>query len=175
MKRFLLLVLLSVMLVFAAACQPTPGKEIVVNKGDDNLTNLIEQNNNESFKLDTATWKEDFNIYESHYAKVPVQVSIDAVINLPDTDKFPVANIKQRRFNKGDLKTTTDIFFKGGIKLGGSEYMTTEEITQAILDIKQMIHKLQNNTELESEGVIANLEYKIKEYEYRAVKQQRVF
>jgi|GEM_PF-4460739 len=167
MNKFLLSVLLGVTFIFAAACRPTPAKEIVVNKGADGLANLIEQKTNGLFKIDAATWKEEFKIYESHYAKVPVYVFVDAVIRVPDTDKFPVANIKQRNFNKSDLKTATDIFFKGDIKLGGSEYMTAEEITQAILDIKRTIHKLQIDPESDSKGAIANLEYKIKEYEYR--------
>ncbi len=167
MKRFLILVLLSIMLIFIAACQPNPQKEIVVNKGNDNLTNLIEKDNDELFKVDTATWKEDFKIYESHYAKVPMHVIVDAVVKVPDTDKFPVANIKHRYFNKNDLKNIADIFFNGDIKLGASDYMTPEEITETILDIKQTINKLRNNPELDSEGTIANLEFKIKDYENR--------
>lgn len=167
MKKVLILALLSMMLVFIAACQPNPEKAIVVNKGDDNLNNLIEQNNTESFQVDTATWKEEFKIYESHYAKVPMHVFIDAVVRVPDTDEFPVVNIKHRSFNKSDLKTLTGIFFNGDIKIAGSEYMTTEEINQAIIDTKQTIHKLQNNTEINSEGTVAQLEYLITQYEYR--------
>lgn len=165
MKRFLILILLSIMLILLASCQPNPDNPIVVNKGDGKLADLITQENHEQYKFDYTDWKEKYIAYDDNISKVPIHVFADAYIKVPEVKQFPIVNIKQRNFSKNDLKTMTEIFFSGDIKSSGSGYMTPEEISQAIVELKQTIYKLQNNTEINSEGTISHLEDKIKQYE----------
>lgn len=165
MKRFITLFLISLILTLFISCQPTPEKAIVVNKGNDELTDLIAQTNDKSNEFNIASWQEEFRAYDNNTSKVPMNVSVNATVKTPDIKQFPVVNIKQRDFNKNDLKIMTDFFFQGDIKFSVGQYMTPEEINQSIVEIKQTIYKLQNNTEINSEGTIANLEYKIKQYE----------
>ncbi|MBR4905836.1 MAG: hypothetical protein IKZ44_03200 [Clostridia bacterium] len=105
MKRIAIL-LLAVLLL--AACVPTPEEEIVANKAEGRLEDLIDTDAVEAYALEDEarslrsllgapeTVQEELS---SHVWGGTLHIDIDATVEIPDVSAFPVCLIGEKRFS----------------------------------------------------------------------------
>lgn len=93
--RFLPVLVLCIITIASAlaACQPTPDQDVIVNKGEGQLQEKIEASPVEAEPLEApATLQID------SFGTDEFQVVVDADVIIPDTVRYPVAEIEQRTF-----------------------------------------------------------------------------
>jgi PBP1b-binding outer membrane lipoprotein LpoB len=98
MKKTTWIILLLVTAMLLSACQPTPKVQIVVNKGGDAMEQMVKQTSDPSAQSSAYTapenWKEDINNENGESF-----IKIDAPVNMPDVDKYPVIEVKPGKFS----------------------------------------------------------------------------
>ena len=130
----LILACLLGLVCFTTACQPTPENEIVTNKGDGRLEEIIANKNepsNHSIVKGQTTWTENvLNTDGETFLK------IDASINVPTASKLPVISIKPASFTQEQVDRVFEYFAQGKPIISGDSPLTKEEITEIILELK---------------------------------------
>lgn len=128
MKRYIAILLITVMAIGAAACQKTPESPIVIGKNLDRLLEKAQDTENMSEKTTqprTETSEYEANIFimnlgipqnlklESISAKGKLLVHTDASIILPQADKMPIARVKMSRLANDTVKRLVEVLFEG--------------------------------------------------------------
>ena len=128
MKRYIAILLITVMAIGAAACQKTPESPIVIGKNLDRLLEKAQGTENMSEKTTqprTETSEYETNIFimnlgipqnlklESISAKGKLLVHTDASIILPQADKMPIARVKMSRLANDTVKRLVEVLFEG--------------------------------------------------------------
>lgn len=154
MKRYLfikikLAIYPLILIVCLSACAPTPEYPLIVNKGDDHLSQqLLESNSEKIYNIESDIWKENFDIGKDR-VNIPMKVRIDAKILIPSIKKFPVALIQLKDFNKSDLKRVAEGFLEGSIRITDNGYLSKEELSDIIISIKKDIADLEQEPKSE--------------------------
>jgi hypothetical protein len=146
-------------LLSLSACQPTPDTEAVVNKGDDSLMDIIESsnatNNNligETSGSNTEKWTDEWK------ASDDLNVSVDAMVNIPDVLSFAVYQVEPDKF---DIETVTQLkkdFFGDAqlyyTDLAAGKIYTKAELEEMIVGVRQELNDPSSdlNKMAESEG-----------------------
>jgi len=105
MKRTITLALLFTVGCFA--CQPTPDKDIIVNKGERHLEESIAGTPAPIMKATELTrWTESYEIPD-------LSVRIDAEIELPDAAQYPVFLLREGAFTVDRVNQVVDGFTQG--------------------------------------------------------------
>lgn len=95
-----------------------------------------------------------------------MKVSIDAKILIPNLTKFPAAIIQLRDFNKLDLKNIAIGFLGENIRITSNGYLTKEELSDNIINIKKDILELEQEPESEEKSsLIEQLKMFLQEFE----------
>ena len=143
MKKRLILILCSSLLL---ACVPTPEEEVVVNKGDEQV----------------YAQTEDDPSLDAFYASLPeretsafsfrdgtVSVSVDAVIDVPSVDRFPIVQVEPAPIDpQVAIKLLNALVPGGSIRLsdhGGGAY-SLEDVDQWIEEVKQLLAQTNERT-----------------------------
>lgn len=145
MKKYIaILLILSVFLL--SACQKTPEKPPVVNKGDDGLMKTIKNNEEKGDGNETVIdnqyivpdrWEDTFSVNDEL-----VEVTIDSDIIFPDVSAFPVIEVEPDEF------TIEHFNIFEGLYMPNCEYydffnplpLTKSEIEELILQRKKSIN-----------------------------------
>ena len=110
MKRMqrLYCVITILALVTLYGCQATPTENVVVNKNSDTLQDGIQASSNPSQALNVPDrWNDTIEFSPD------LTVHIDAVIDKPKVDKYPVVRVIPHKFNNDDAKAIAGAFMPG--------------------------------------------------------------
>ena len=79
-----------------AGCQESPGESVVVNKDMDNLIEEAEKEDDEGFDVEEDAGK--YNTYKTEITNeaLGVHVSVDAKVDIPQTDKLSMYRVEQK-------------------------------------------------------------------------------
>lgn len=103
----LFVVFLLIIVTFVCGCQQTPETEVVVNAG--NLEEKIKGST-----ADVGVYSVPDNWKESlHVEGREENIEIDAVINLPDVEAFPVYKVSKAQFDTSQVESLVSFFTKG--------------------------------------------------------------
>lgn len=135
MKRILSAVLIADLLAMSAACQPTPNREAVVNKGDKKAENaVLHPEAEEVVPLACPThWTETMEIHEK------MRLLIDAPVEVGEGDKHPVYAITRRAVDGESLLQSMQGIFPD-----------TEALRQEVLSYDEILEDLQRYEGIES-------------------------
>lgn len=143
--------LVLVLACFTTACQPTPTKPIVVNKGGDVLDKIIAQTPAPTVQYEAPKkWQELIN-------QGNLDVAIDAEINLPDVESFPVIGVEPLQFQGSDVEKAAKVFFGNAVPKNYTAD-TKEYITKIMLEYKKKLADIENGTYKPEEGEKKSIE-----------------
>jgi hypothetical protein len=128
------------LLCFATACQPTPEKPPVVNKGDGKLEEIIEaapEPAPTAYDPGVSTWVETYTLPN-------LECEINADVVTPDTNIFPVYNMKQGTFSAEFADKVVKYFTKGATGVRKSS-PTKEELTAQLVQVKRGAYMTDDN------------------------------
>lgn len=132
-------VMICTIIFFTTACQPTPKKSAVQEKGNLNAViskNAKDKNNNENEQtIATEAQKVNFNVTA---AKGKFAVNVDAMAIKPKVENIPVVTVIRNDFKEADIKKLCNAFFgNNDIFLERSiDEMSKEELQKMIDDLK---------------------------------------
>lgn len=143
MKRLGRIILLLLVVTFFCACQPTPGKPIVIEKSDLEQTIISEENSGkvESNIGEVVTYSEE---WKETYTLPNLICEINADVIMPDANEFPVFKVKQRNFDIETVKKLVDYFTKGATGVRDTSD-TKEELEQQLLLAKRGTYMWDDN------------------------------
>jgi beta-lactamase regulating signal transducer with metallopeptidase domain len=126
---------IMLMTCFTTACQPTPEKEIVINKGDGKLQEQIYSQGETTGKPyeAPATWQDKLSEGE-------LNLFIDANVETPKTNGLPVALIEPDEMTDGDAANILNGLTEGNPIFALQTQITKEVLEAEILEIKQVIN-----------------------------------
>lgn len=117
-------VTLAVTLIMSA-CQPTPGRDVVVNKGDGELREKLEQTNATSGKYEAPdTYKNSFSKYDGR-----LSIKVDASVEIPDALDYPVVSFEHEPFSQEQVNTMVSVLMNGVTMYEKSSTRTKDELT----------------------------------------------
>ena len=133
MKRFLTILLSLIML---CACVPTPEEDVVVNKTETSLSESVSDEAVQKILQAVPThWDASFS-----YRDGTASVSVDAAIDVPKTDRFPIVEVAPAAI---DPQIAAQLLYQlipgGAIRIsdhGGQAY-SLEDVDQWIEEVKQ--------------------------------------
>ncbi len=141
MSKYFRIVILFLLCLLLAGCQPTPESEAIVNKGSNELENKVLQQpaaspgTEASQADDSIVWNETKDVNIEGEGKYTVAVSVDAKVpELPV--KVPCFLIEPKEFSIESMKNAAQYLMKGEI-FDGKE--SKQDITLEILDFKKDI------------------------------------
>ena len=105
MKRYMAILLCTVMAVGFVACQPTPEKEPVVVKTEDYVAEAIQPKDGTHDKYDAP------NNVEFHNEISGLDLTINAPVVIPQTDVYPVAEIEKAAFDETYYRNVMRFFY----------------------------------------------------------------
>lgn len=148
MKTYIQIFVLLAFLLLLSACQATPSQEVVVNKNDGKLEEIISSEAIESEqaiiqnepddtisenKLEIGVLSERWS---QSYSIQGLDCAIDADIILPDKKEFPVYKIKQREFDDSTIQKVLEYYIKDAT--GMHEISPTkEELEMQLIQAKR--------------------------------------
>lgn len=116
MKRFTLLVI--IICLFAAGCQPTPEQQIVVQKNTERMIETAIHANNQASgtAMDAHTLRGMYEIPEAYQAELAgadgnLTISIDAQISIPENGILPIVRVEAANFQQEFIDSFVDIVF----------------------------------------------------------------
>lgn len=135
MKRILSAIFIVALLAMSAACQPTPDREAVVNKGDKKTENaMLHPEAEEVVPLACpAHWTETMEIHEK------MRLLIDAPVEVGEGNKHPVYAITRRAVDGESLLQSMQGIFPD-----------TEALRQEVLSYDEILEDLQRYEGIES-------------------------
>ncbi len=127
----------------AAGCQPNPTKPPVVNKGD--LENKIKDKTPAPSAGSTATVSTSVMAasteaprHQFNYVNGKLKVTVDAVLEQPQTGKLPVVKVAPREFTQDEVTNFIKVLFQGKQAYQPKDKMTKAEINQELIRMKAM-------------------------------------
>ena len=130
MKRISAMGITLLLLLYSFACQPTPEKDIVVNKNEGYLENVIAAPPAPTMKATELThWTESYTLSF-------LTVNIDADIVLPDTPQYPIFRFKKSSFDIVRINRMVDSLAAGATGMRES-FLAIEEWQELWLAAKR--------------------------------------
>lgn len=156
-KRVLCITALLCLLFLSCGCQPTPEKQVVINKGEDNLNKIIDANNSgmptEVSPIPASEpieWKDSFSSIDEK-----TQIIVDATVTVPPVNTIPVLEVEPSHFTSEQIKQAANALFDGSEIYSGKDVLTKSMIEENIIDINKSI------SEYESENDSGKYDYMI--------------
>jgi hypothetical protein len=154
--RFAVVLLAVLLLVscFTTACQPTPQQPVVIKKNDDTLEKAIEASPEPVQKYEApAHWDEEYTENDGKFT-----ISVNADLELPDVDAYPIYKVEPRYFTKEQVQLLSDALFGDAEVQGVDQRWTKSQYEELIVDLEQA-HKSgeTGRTDEEFEKEMANL------------------
>ena len=128
---------LSILLVALciSACQPTPGKEAVVYKGEDYLHSDSEAPFVRLEVSDHLTYSRDLN---------GLRLDVDADVSIPGVDAYSVIEVEKARFTRADYERFVQYFLPEGTPLYTTGDLTKKQIAERIVEFEEVLAKEPN-------------------------------
>lgn len=118
---------------FTTACQPTPEQPVVVKKNDDTLEKAIEASPAPVKKYEApAHWDEEYSENDGE-----LTISVNADLELPDVDAYPIYKVEPRYFTKEQVQILSDALFGDAEVQGVDKQWTKSQYEKLIVDLKQ--------------------------------------
>jgi len=139
---------------FFSACQPTPDNTIIIGKdGIDGKTvetqnpDFTEGNNIVTPEISDSISKNVKPAWIDQYLDEHgiFEVNINAEVDIPNVNNFPVIRVRPFAFSDEQLKKVADVFFGDTTIYDGDVPLTKEEIAQAIVEIKAQMKEAKEN------------------------------
>ena len=129
---------------FTTACQPTPEKEIVVGKNQDEMLEAAVQTPDASGSDEQAFSIADMDVpdtytYSTAGADGKLTVSVDATVTLPDVDMLPTAKVVPGSFSQEMVSGMLDYLFGDTPYYQPDNSMTKDDIQRIILNKQRYI------------------------------------
>lgn len=129
MKSKAIVSLSMLIIVFTAACQPTPEKAAVVG---DNLQEAIAQTSDSPAHYDVPqTWRETLDIQGTNE-----KITLDAAVSVPDVTAYPVYEVEKEIFDNQQFQPLVEYFVKGRDVFKETE-ITKSDIEEAMVLAKK--------------------------------------
>ena len=163
-KRFIsLLLVIFLISCFATACQLTPEKEIVINKGDGRLEDIIASTNSPLPKSNISSqniWVEDVLNDDGE-----IFLKIDASINVPISSELPVIKIEPNGFTQEQVDKIIAYFSGGNPIYSGDVPLAKDKIAEIIIKLESEYVKFKNGEEGFDDSITAeSLKQQINNY-----------
>lgn len=164
MKKGILICIIMVSCCLIVACQPTPEEEIIIGKGNSDLIDKINESTNSPITSDstnnTDRWKDNFVSNDGL-----VKFIVDAEINLPDVNQYPVLRVEPTDFTADQIETAAKVLFDGAQIYNGSNVYTKSMINEIIIEKEQKLSYYQaNNNDGGFDYIIDEIENSIEYY-----------
>ena len=153
----IILIILSSLLI---SCQETPSDAIVVNK-QDYLANRIQNEGTENEK-NLTDLESDIIKKSVDTGNNKITVSINAKINIPNINQYPIVKIKTENFTQHQVNQIVSTLFSGRT-LYKPWNKSKSEIEASIIDLKGIINNPETSQDLRE---LSKEELKYQEYEY---------
>ena len=134
--------LLITIMIFLAACQPTPEKEAVVGKNDDNLDSIIRSTPAPTMNIENIQPKET---WQEQLDGKNVTVNIDAEIEFPQVVQLPVIEVEYLYLTEDDAWSAIQVFFQD-VEVYDKPLFTKEGIEVQIVSLKKRLSEIENGT-----------------------------
>ncbi len=173
MKR--VYIMLLCVLFMLTACQPTPEKDIIVNKSEDILDTVASQPPVESgSKLKDRTFPERYT-FEAQNENGLLSLKVDAPVILPASGKLPVATMEAAGFSQEEVKGMVRYLYPDELPTDTYYVRTKSDIEENILDYRREIEKWKSSEDERAAEVIAQYEEFIADLEtqYDAAPEER--
>lgn len=155
MKRIVLIFAILLLLSGNVGCQKTPDSDVVVNKNNGELDEAIKKGASE---LQNIKEQSDEIWTDTIITKSGISVNINAQVEIPDVEKYPVLRMKPTGYNEDQIKYIVTILSNGNTLYQNNTYVVTKEwIDQYIIDAKKQINDLENSDNPNASSQIANL------------------
>lgn len=149
-KKKSLLFAVSMMLILSG-CAKNPESSIIKNKDFDNM---LEEANDTENSVDIKQIQTEvggnYETYQTGLAddKLNINVSVDARVELPDTDNMSVYRVKQKKITNEDLEKLVNALAPGEQLYGGNilEVRTKADIDAEIKVVNDEIEAIDNGT-----------------------------
>ncbi len=127
-KRNAVVVFIVLLLLLMAACQPTPGNIMVVNKNNGELESKISASAQtaESYSAPQA-WEESFSSKDER-----VYIEINAPINIPNVEQYPVVSIEPLDISQKTADNVLNTLIGNNMIYAQSDTMTKSDIESEI-------------------------------------------
>ncbi|MGI6008486.1 MAG: DUF6034 family protein [Ruminococcus sp.] len=107
MKRIRHILIFVIMSMIFCGCQQTPDERIVTNKTDNKLEEKIMSSEEKSKPLKAdENWEEEFDSADGR-----VKIKIDALITIPEEEKFPVVSCTPHYFKLDEIQNVIRVLF----------------------------------------------------------------
>lgn len=156
----ILLAALMLAVSVLTACQPTPEKAVVVNKGNETFETIINQtvSPNNHYEV-PQTWAETF---QRENTKLVVET--DSNIVMPNVDEYPVTAISSDKFTQEQVDRLVQVLFQGKTIYYNSSPLTKSELEERLIEAKAALANKKANSE-SNESSIGDLEENIESIE----------
>ena len=119
------------------ACQPTPEKEIVVNKNDGAFESALEA----SAGPESQEAAQEEEIWSDSFTRKNVSVEINAKITLPETEHYAVQKVRTRNFTEEELQKFVKVLF-GDNPVRRFESYTKADREEQLIYAKETLEKM---------------------------------
>ena len=148
--------LLIMIMIFMTACQPTPEKEAVVGKSDDNLDSIIRSTSAPAMNIENMQPKET---WQEQLDGKNITVNIDAGIEFPKVVQLPVVKAEYLYLTEDDAWKAIQVFFQDAT-VYNEPIFTKEALEAQIVELKKVLANIQSGAIDEDEDSTNNqIEY----------------
>jgi len=140
MKKKILAVTAISCVCLLAGCGETPQDVIITQKEQTGMTDYVTKDeSDETASLETELLEPQTYQDEVVSEDGKLKVSIDAAVDIPEAERFPVYKVTAKEFTQSFIDTVTETFFQDSPVYDADEYyvMTKAEIAAEIADLEE--------------------------------------
>ena len=152
-KKVVVMGILIITCLFSA-CQPTPEQGVIVNKGDGNLEDIINESATNmpviTQDAESSTSSETLNPIVEEWEDTFLSTDgitsfiVNAIIHTPDVNSYPVLSVEPSDFTPVQIKKVASAFCEGEEVYSGKDLYTKSMIEDEIVEDQQMLKKYQS-------------------------------
>lgn len=135
MKKSYLVIILALVVMLMSSCQPTPQKEIVVNKADGGLQEIIEASPAPTQEIEVE------ERWITELQKDNVYIHINAEVVTPNVHEYSILSVNPITMNQEWIDKSLEVLFKGVTPYEKIE-MTKQSIEKRILNNKKVMDQI---------------------------------
>ncbi len=144
-----LLAMVMAVACFTTACQPTPETEVVVNKNEGVLESAISASPAPTMGYEAPeSWE-----LEPFDAGDKLTVSVDAKVEMPDVNAFPVYEFVKGAYTQEQVDKIIDYFYGDQTLYNASQQLTKSELEERLVDAKRVHQEIKNGATNEAGNV----------------------
>ena len=140
MKKRIAILLITIMAIGAAACQPTPEKAVVVKKDTERMIEQAAQPSNGA-AIDDVGIPEGRYTFSAEGLNGRLRINVDAEIEAPAAQAMPIVRVERGGFSQEIVTKVFNYFYAGetAYDASGEHVETKAEIEPLIIDAKRCL------------------------------------